>query len=77
MSPCSTLSITAAVLLVAVVMPADYGMDPTGIGRFLKLTQMGEIKQQLAADATANTAGTAAARSAVAGTTVVAQATAY
>ena len=66
--------ITAAVLLVTVVMPADYGIDPTGIGRVLKLTQMGEIKQQLAADAAADAAGPAAANPSAAA--VVAQATA-
>lgn len=47
----------AALLLVTVVMPAEYGVDPTGIGRVLGLTEMGEIKAQLAreveADATA------------------------
>jgi hypothetical protein len=66
--------ITAAVLLVTMVMPADYGIDPTGIGRVLNLTQMGEIKQQLAAEAVADAAGTPVAKPAVAGTTVVAQA---
>ena len=68
--------ITAAVLLVTVVMPADYGIDPTGIGRVLNLTQMGEIKQQLAADAAADAAGTAAIKPAAAATAVVVQATA-
>lgn len=38
---------TAALLLVTVVMPAEYGLDPTGAGRILGLTQMGEIKRQL------------------------------
>jgi hypothetical protein len=65
--------ITAAVLLVTMVMPADYGIDPTGIGRVLNLTQMGEVKQQLAADAAADAAGTTAAKPAAAETTVVAQ----
>jgi hypothetical protein len=46
--------VTAAVLLVTVVMPADYGIDPTGIGRVLNLTQMGEIKKELAAEAAAD-----------------------
>lgn len=60
------LAATAAlVLLVAVVLPAEYGIDPTGVGRVLKMTEMGEIKQQLAAeaaaDATAVTAGNTAA----------------
>ncbi len=60
-----TAFVTAAVLLVSVVMPADYGIDPTGIGRLLNLTEMGEIKKELAAeaaaDAAAQPAGVAAA----------------
>jgi hypothetical protein len=40
--------IVAAVLLVTTVLPAEYGIDPTRIGRALGLTQMGEIKVQLA-----------------------------
>ena len=40
-------AISAAVILVAVVMPAEYGIDPTGAGRVLGLTEMGEIKQEL------------------------------
>ncbi|MEM6705029.1 MAG: transmembrane anchor protein [Acidobacteriota bacterium] len=46
--------IVAAVLLVAVVLPAEYGIDPTGVGRLLNLTEMGEIKQQLEAEAEAD-----------------------
>ena len=46
-------AISAVVLLVAVVLPAEYGIDPTGIGRVLRMTEMGEIKQQLAAEAAA------------------------
>lgn len=45
--------ITALVLLVTVVLPAEYAIDPTGIGRVLGLTEMGEIKNQLAAEAEA------------------------
>ena len=41
----------AAVLLVTVVLPAEYAIDPTGIGRALKLTEMGAIKKQLAIEA--------------------------
>jgi hypothetical protein len=44
--------ITALVLLVIVILPAEYGVDLTGIGRTLGLTQMGDIKQQLATEAT-------------------------
>ena len=40
--------LAAAVLLVSVILPAEYAIDPTGIGRLLDLTQMGEIKQELA-----------------------------
>ena len=39
---------TAAVLLVTVVMPAEYGIDPTGIGNVIGLTSMGKIKMELA-----------------------------
>lgn len=46
--------IVAAILLVTVVLPAEHAYDPTGIGRALKLTEMGEIKQQLAAEAAAD-----------------------
>ena len=43
----------AAALLISCVLPAEYGVDPTGIGKVLGLTQMGEIKTQLAIEATA------------------------
>jgi len=38
----------AAAILVTIVLPAEYAIDPTGMGRVLKLTEMGEIKAQLA-----------------------------
>lgn len=38
----------ALVLLVTVVMPAEYAVDPTGVGRLLGLTQMGEVKKAIA-----------------------------
>lgn len=44
-------AIAAATLLVTVVLPAEYGVDPTRIGRVLGLTEMGNIKQQLALEA--------------------------
>jgi hypothetical protein len=44
---------TAGVLLVAAVMPAEYGIDPTGIGSALGLKRMGEIKTSLAAPVSA------------------------
>lgn len=57
----------AAVILVTAVLPGEYGVDPTGIGRVLGLTQMGEVKQQLAAEAEADSiAAPVAAESAAA-----------
>jgi hypothetical protein len=46
----------AAVILVTVVLPAEYNLDPTGIGKFLGLTEMGQIKAQLAEEAEADAA---------------------
>ncbi|TIN46968.1 MAG: transmembrane anchor protein [Mesorhizobium sp.] len=46
--------ISAAAILVAVVLPAEYGIDPTGAGRMLGLAEMGEIKTQLAEEAEAD-----------------------
>ena len=42
----------AGVLLLAVVLPAEYGIDPTGVGSVLGLKKMGEIKVSLASEAT-------------------------
>lgn len=36
----------AGALLVTVVMPAEYGVDPVGTGRILGLTAMGEAKKE-------------------------------
>lgn len=47
-------ALTAAAILTAVVLPAEYGIDPTGAGRALGLTEMGEIKTQLANEAAAD-----------------------
>jgi hypothetical protein len=35
----------AAGLLITTVLPSEYGIDPTGLGRLLGLTQMGDIKK--------------------------------
>lgn len=43
--------IAACILLVTAVLPAEYGVDPTGIGKPLGLTKMGKIKMQLAKEA--------------------------
>lgn len=54
----STLIAVAAAgaILVAAVLPAEYGVDPTGAGEMLGLTEMGRIKMQLAAEAEADRA---------------------
>lgn len=44
-------AVSAAFILITVVLPAEYAIDPTGIGRMLGLTDMGEIKQQLEKEA--------------------------
>ena len=44
-------AVIAAVLLATVVLPAEYGVDPIGVGRILGLTEMGRIKQSLAREA--------------------------
>lgn len=43
--------LAAAAILVTIVLPAEYAIDPTGIGRTLGLAEMGEIKAQLAQEA--------------------------
>jgi hypothetical protein len=58
----------AAALLVTTVLPAEYGVDPTGIGRVLGLKQMGEIKMQLAREAASVAAEPSAGPSSGAGT---------
>jgi hypothetical protein len=46
------IAIAAAIaILVAIVLPSEYGIDPTGVGGALGLTEMGEIKTQLAEEA--------------------------
>ncbi|MDT7532220.1 transmembrane anchor protein [Sphingobium sp. SA2] len=54
-------AISASALLVAVILPSEYGVDPTGAGRALGLTQMGEIKVQLAEKTAQNAAADAVA----------------
>jgi len=48
--------IGAVAMGLMVYLPAEYGTDPTGVGSVLGLTEMGEIKQQLAAEAAADEA---------------------
>lgn len=44
-------AVIAGALLVTVVLPSEYAIDPIGAGRLLGLTEMGEIKNQLAEEA--------------------------
>lgn len=46
----------AAIILVTAVLPAEYAIDPTGIGNLLGLAKMGEIKVSLAQEAGADKA---------------------
>ena len=51
--------VIASALLVTVVLPAEYGVDPTRIGSVFGLTEMGRIKRQLAAEAAAEDSSSA------------------
>ncbi len=51
----------AVAVLTVVYLPAEYGIDPTGLGAVLGLTEMGQIKQQLYAEAEADEADEAGA----------------
>lgn len=51
----------ASAILVTIVLPSEYGVDPTGAGRVLGLTKMGEIKVQLAQEAAADAAASISA----------------
>lgn len=44
----------AVVILATVVLPSEYGIDPTGIGKAVGLAEMGEIKVQLSEEAEAD-----------------------
>lgn len=62
--------VVAAGLLVTVVLPAEYGLDPTRVGSVLGLTEMGRIKQSLAAEAEAEEALVAAPAEVIAAASV-------
>ena len=47
-------AVAAGAILVLFWLPAEYGIDPTGVGALTGLTEMGEIKQQLSAEAEAD-----------------------
>lgn len=47
-------AVAAVAILVTIVLPSEYGIDPTGIGRAVGLAEMGEIKMQLSEEAEAD-----------------------
>lgn len=44
-------AVIATVILITIVLPAEYGIDPTGFGAIIGLAKMGEIKVSLAEEA--------------------------
>ena len=50
----------ALAILTFFWLPAEYGIDPTGVGGLMGLTEMGAIKQQLGGEAAAQDAAAAA-----------------
>ena len=54
-------AVAACGILVTLVLPSEYAIDPTGVGGYLGLTQMGKIKAQLAAEAAADAASSRSA----------------
>jgi hypothetical protein len=59
--------LVSGLAIVVAVLPAEFGVDPTGLGRRLGLLALSDVKTQLAAFEASRAAG------AVAGQTVVAQ----
>ncbi|MFT6875649.1 MAG: hypothetical protein ACI9XK_001719 [Granulosicoccus sp.] len=49
-------AIVASGILTFAWLPAEYGIDPTGVGHLLGLTEMGHIKESLHAEADADAA---------------------
>jgi hypothetical protein len=60
--------LVAGVLLVTVILPAEYAVDPLGVGRRLGLLQLGEVGQQVAQleSSAATTGGTASSAALIA-----------
>jgi len=57
-------ALTAGAILTFVWLPAEHGIDPTGVGHVLGLTEMGHIKEQLHLEADADAADAADAEAA-------------
>jgi hypothetical protein len=61
----SIVAVVAALIAVTIVLPAERGVDPTGIGAMLGLKEMGETKVALAKEAEADSIANAAPRASV------------
>ena len=53
-------AVAAAAILTFIWLPAEHGVDPTGVGHILGLTEMGHIKEQLHRESDADNAATSA-----------------
>ena len=62
--------VTAGILLTTAVLPAEYGIDPTGIGNALGLKRMDEIKTALTKEAAGRTPGSSPLADAAPSTTI-------
>lgn len=60
----------ALAILTFFWLPAEYGIDPTGVGGLLGLTEMGDIKQQLAGEAESQDAAAVAPAAGIASAAV-------
>jgi hypothetical protein len=49
--------LVAGIILVAAILPAEFGIDPLGVGRKLGLTAIGEVQKDLAAFEATRAAG--------------------
>jgi hypothetical protein len=67
-------ALVATAILFTIVLPAEYGIDPTGVGKMLGLKEMGDIKMALAMEEADDRAADRAAKSAPPTTEVAAPA---
>jgi hypothetical protein len=65
-------AVVATAILFTIVLPAEYGIDPTGVGKMLGLKEMGDIKMALAMEEADHRAQDASAKSAAPTTEVAA-----
>lgn len=67
--------VVAAIILVTVVLPAEYGIDPTGVGSALGLTQMAVATDEIGATGGVQTAQQSASSAEVVSKTEIAMRT--